>query len=109
MTFIHQDPEFPDLLRIVAEDRQIPVSLIEKDYWVTHTLWALQDLGLEVWFKGGTSLSKGFGLIQRFSEDLDLKLEGGKLELPAVRNWKSKERAPLAERNAFFAAVAGLP
>jgi hypothetical protein len=109
MTFIHQDPEFPDLLRIVAEARQIPVSLIEKDYWVTHTLWALQDLGLEVWFKGGTSLSKGFGLIQRFSEDLDLKLEGGKLELPAVRNWKSKERGPLAERRAFFEAIAALP
>jgi hypothetical protein len=36
MTFIHQDPEFSSLLRIVAEARQIPVSLIEKDYWVTH-------------------------------------------------------------------------
>lgn len=47
MTFIHQDPEFPELLRIVAEARHIPVSLIEKDYWVTHTLWALQDLGLD--------------------------------------------------------------
>jgi len=101
MTFIHHDPESPDLLRIVTEARQIPVSLIEKDYWVTHTLWALQDLGLEVWFKVGTSLSKGFNLIQRFSEDLDLKLEGGKRDLPAVRNWKSKERAPLAERRAF--------
>jgi hypothetical protein len=85
------------------------VSLIEKDYWVTHTLWALQNLGLEVWFKGGTSLSKGFGLIQRCSEDLDLKLEGGKLELPAVRNWKSKERGPQAVRLAFFEAVAALP
>jgi len=109
MTFIHNDPEFADLLRIVAEKRQIPVALIEKDYWVTHSLWALQKLGLEVWFKGGTSLSKGFGLIQRFSEDLDLKLEGGKVDLPVVRNWKSKERGPLAERRAFFAAVAGLP
>ena len=109
MTFVHHDPEFPDLLRIVAEARQIPVSLIEKDYWVTHTLWALQDLGLEVWFKGGTSLSKGFGLIQRFSEDLDLKLEGGTRDLPAVRNWKSKERGPLSERRAFFEAVATLP
>ena len=104
MTFIHRDPEFPDLLRIVAEARQIPVSLIEKDYWVTHTLWAMQDLGLEVWFKGGTSLSKGFNLIQRFSEDLDLKLEGGKRHLPAVRNWKSKERGPLAERRAGLPA-----
>jgi len=77
VNFVHQDPEFPDLLRIVAGARRIPVALVEKDYWVTHTLWALHDLGIECWFKGGTSLSKGFGLIQRFSEDLDLKLGGG--------------------------------
>jgi len=109
MNFVHKDPEFPDLLAIVAESHRIAVSLVEKDYWVTHTLWALQQVGLEVWFKGGTSLSKGFGLIQRFSEDLDLKLESGSHQLPVVRNWKSKERGPLAERLAFFEAVAALP
>jgi predicted nucleotidyltransferase component of viral defense system len=38
-------------------------------------LWALHTQGLEVWFKGGTSLSKGVGLIERFSEDIDLKRE----------------------------------
>lgn len=64
---------------------------------------------MEVWFKGGTSLSKGFGLIQRFSEDLDLKLEAGTRDLPSVRNWKSKERGPQAARLAFFEAVAALP
>ena len=40
---------------------------------MTHTLWALRAAGFEIWFKGGTSLSKGFALIERFSEDLDLK------------------------------------
>lgn len=30
-------------------------ALVEKDYWVTHALWALQQSGLEVWFKGGTT------------------------------------------------------
>lgn len=109
MTFVHQDPDFPDLLRIVAEAQQIAAALVEKDYWVTHCLWALQEVGLEIWFKGGTSLSKGFGLIQRFSEDLDLKLEGGTRALPAVGNWKSKERGPMAERRAFFEAIAALP
>lgn len=68
MSFVHDDPDFPDLLRIVAERRGLGVALVEKDYWVTHTLWALHAQGFEVWFKGGTSLSKGFGLIERFSE-----------------------------------------
>ncbi len=67
MSFLHDDPEFADLLRIVARDRGLAASLVEKDYWVTHALWALHETGLEISFKGGTSLSKGFGIIQRFS------------------------------------------
>ena len=109
MKFVHADPEFRDLISIVANAQGIAEALVEKDYWVTHTLWALQQEGLEVWFKGGTNLSKGFGLIQRFSEDLDLKIEGGRDPLPQVRNWKSKERGPTDERRAFFDAVAALP
>ena len=73
MTFVHDDADFDALLQIVAQTRGLGVALVEKDYWVTHTLWALHAQGFEVWFKGGTSLSKGFGLIERFSEDLDLK------------------------------------
>lgn len=47
----------------------------EKDFWVCWTLDALfngRDGGPRLLFKGGTSLSKGFGLIQRFSEDVDV-------------------------------------
>ncbi|MGA9520290.1 MAG: nucleotidyl transferase AbiEii/AbiGii toxin family protein, partial [Myxococcaceae bacterium] len=74
--FPHEDREFSQLLRIVAGRRNLAVGLVEKDYWVTHCLWALrQDPDLELWFKGGTSLSKGFSLIQRFSEDLDLRID----------------------------------
>jgi hypothetical protein len=48
-------------------------QLIEKDYYVTEALRAaVALLGDRVIFKGGTSLSKGWGLIQRFSEDVDL-------------------------------------
>lgn len=75
MPFVHEDADFDDLLRIVAERRGLQVGLVEKDYWVTHALWAIHDhQRFEVWFKGSTSLSKGFGLIERFSEDLDLKI-----------------------------------
>lgn len=102
MSFVHDDPEFDDLLRIVAERRGLALGLVEKDYWVTHVLWSLHELGLEVWFKGGTSLSKGFGLIERFSEDLDLKLEPGSAALPRVTNWKSEGTKATAERRAHF-------
>ena len=73
--FIHEDPDFLNLIGIVAGKRGLALAIVEKDYWVTHALWSLGNAGFDVWFKGGTSLSKGFDLIQRFSEDLDLKLE----------------------------------
>jgi hypothetical protein len=50
MNFVHKDPEWPDLLRIVATAVDRSVALVEKDYWVTHTLWALLHQGFEVWF-----------------------------------------------------------
>ncbi len=80
--FLHDDPEFGDALAIVADQRGLSEPLVEKDYWITHTLWALAEAKLTVSLKGGTSLSKGFGLIQRFSEDLDVKIESP--ELPPV-------------------------
>ncbi|RKG94037.1 nucleotidyl transferase AbiEii/AbiGii toxin family protein [Corallococcus terminator] len=106
MNFVHEDPEFDDLLRIVAERRRLSLGLAEKDYWVTHTLWALHEAGFEVWFTGGTSLSKGFSLIQRFSEDLDLKLEAGAVDLPAVTDWLRTGTGATHARRAYFEALA---
>jgi hypothetical protein len=105
MMFLHESPEFLDLLAIAAAERRLPQGLVEKDYWVTHTLWALEESGLAVWFKGGTSLSKGYGLVERFSEDLDLKLEPGTTGLSPVTNWKSEGAAAVRERTAYFAAL----
>ena len=49
---------------------------VEKDFWVTEVLRGVArcgaDTGVSAVFKGGTSLSKTFGLIQRFSEDVDV-------------------------------------
>ncbi len=100
MGFIHDDDEFGELVQITATDLRISTSLVEKDYWVTHVLWSLVEHGFEVWFKGGTSLSKGFNLIQRFSEDLDLKLQHP--DLPPVATWKSEGKAATTARQAFF-------
>lgn len=49
---------------------------IEKDWWVTVTLKALFQTDCREWliFKGDTSLSKGFNIIERFSEDIDLAI-----------------------------------
>ena len=109
MSFVHDDPEFDELLQIVARNRELGVALVEKDYWVTHTLWALHAQGFDIWFKGGTSLSKGFNLIERFSEDLDLKLEPGTVAaLRSVTNWTSEGTKATADRKGHFEELANL-
>jgi hypothetical protein len=51
-------------------------AFIEKDYYVTEALRVIANVaGDKVIFKGGTSLSKGWSLIDRFSEDIDLFLD----------------------------------
>ena len=73
--FLHDHPNFVDLLRQLAQQTGIASYLIEKDYWLMHGLWVLQQQGWQFQLKGGTSLSKGFRIIQRFSEDIDLRIE----------------------------------
>lgn len=58
--------------------RSLPPASMEKDLWVCWTLrelFALPDIGPRLTFKGGTSLSKCYGLIERFSEDIDLVID----------------------------------
>ncbi len=73
--YLHNHPEFGDLIRIVAHEMSIDPALVEKDYWIMHCLFGLQKLGMKFELKGGTSLSKGFGIIDRFSEDIDIRIE----------------------------------
>jgi hypothetical protein len=103
VTFPHRARDFGKLLRVVAEKHGLAVPLVEKDYWVALTLWGLLDSGLEIRFKGGTSLSKGFGLIGRFSEDLDLRIEPGAAEglAPQPRNWTSGSQGQVRARIAY--------
>ena len=59
-------------------DLGIRPTIIEKDFWVCVTLKMLfqkSRFGKSLVFKGGTSLSKAHGLIERFSEDIDLVLD----------------------------------
>jgi hypothetical protein len=57
MRFVHDDSDFRSLIVQVSEETGVSPALVEKDYWITHCLWAIQESGLEIWFKGGTSLS----------------------------------------------------
>lgn len=73
--FLHDREDFDDLIAVVADEHGIDPVLVEKDYWIMHSLWGLQALGFDFQLKGGTSLSKGFGIIHRFSEDIDIRIE----------------------------------
>ena len=78
-SFLHQRDDFKDLIDITANAINITdPALVEKDYWLMHVLWGLQQLRLCFHLKGGTSLSKGYGCIHRFSEDIDIKIEPDK-------------------------------
>ena len=72
--FLHRHPEFEALIRIVADRLGIDPYLAEKDYWIMHCLSGLRQAGYDFQLKGGTSLSKGYGLIHRFSEDIDIHI-----------------------------------
>jgi hypothetical protein len=52
----------------------IPAQYVEKDYWITFALYTVfsHEIGKDCVFKGGTSLSKCYNIIERFSEDIDL-------------------------------------
>jgi predicted nucleotidyltransferase component of viral defense system len=65
--FLHRHPDFSALLRVVAKQKPIDPALVEKAYWIMHCLYGLQQPGIDFVLKGGTSLSKGYGIIHRFS------------------------------------------
>lgn len=112
--------EFEAAVRAAAEYHGILPELVRKDYWVTRVLRAIAGDGAHqgmVLFKGGTSLSKGWRLIERFSEDVDLLLTGPnfgpvpervndrvrsnqyRVGLGGVRfpGWRAAARAPIAQ------------
>ena len=81
-----------DERRLLCEEARATLGLaaasIEKDFWVCWTLrelFALQGWGPHLTFKGGTSLSKGWKLIERFSEDIDIVIDREFLGFPGER------------------------
>lgn len=102
-----------DALNAVADISGLPPHLLEKDIWV---VWSLHQLftgpyAEHLVFKGGTSLSKAYGVIRRFSEDVDLTYDiraiagdlvgDADVPLPASksqeRKWSKEIRARLSD------------
>jgi hypothetical protein len=65
------------ILRKTRNEVDFPLFIIEKDWWVVQTLRLITEMEIakHLVFRGGTSLSKAWGLIDRFSEDIDLALD----------------------------------
>jgi len=99
---LHDAPDFGDLIEVTARERMIDPGLVEKDYWIMHALWGLQQRGFRFELKGGTSLSKGFRLIDRFSEDIDLLIHPD-TALPVGKN--HNKPAHVEARRAFYDAL----
>ena len=101
MKFLHQLPVFAELVEQLAQSLTVNPYLIEKDYWLMHCLWSLRHQGWQFELKGGTSLSKGYGVIERFSEDIDIRFEPPPdMELKTGKN--HDKPAHMAARKAFF-------
>lgn len=74
--YLHEDKEkFRDLIIQISDETNRITTVIEKDYYVTLILRFLSKQLDNCVFKGGTSLSKGFNAINRFSEDIDITFD----------------------------------
>lgn len=103
---LHNDKKlFSDTLRAASQHLNIKLEFVEKDYWITLVLSRLAKSRYvdESVFKGGTSLSKGYNLIERFSEDVDIAIinDNGKTgnEIKTIiRNIEKEITSDLTER-----------
>ena len=83
--YLHKDKDkFRDIVEQVANRTGRSTAVIEKDYYVTLILKLLSEKLNNCVFKGGTSLSKGFHVINRFSEDIDITFD--------ETHWRSQKK-----------------
>src|SRR5271165_5423352 len=98
---LFEHPDFEQAVIRAAEHFRplgLREAIIEKDYFVTEALRIIeQEAGPRVIFKGGTSLSKGWGLIQRFSEDIDIFLDPAAFDQPLGKKGIDRELKKLRQ------------
>lgn len=110
---LHENQEeFKKLIQLASDELEIRQVYIEKDYWVTYVLKELSQSKFsgDVVFKGGTSLSKAYKIVDRFSEDIDLVLlakeglTGGQIKKLITDIEKNIIKAPLETDISFKAS-----
>lgn len=88
-----------EVFTAISQKKGLPIYAVEKDWWVVQTLDIIFQLEMaqHLLFKGGTSLSKAWNIINRFSEDIDLALnreflgfEGGLINKSQVKKLRKK-------------------
>jgi len=100
MTAFRDRGDFEATLDAAADQLGLVAAVVEKDYWVSQALRAVVATHPEDFvFKGGTSLSKCFGLIERFSEDIDV------LVLPRDRGRAARDTLMKAMGDAAAEAI----
>lgn len=104
-TYLHNRSDFEQILRAIEGETGILIQLIEKDYWIMHVLFGLKQQGYEFELKGGTSLSKAFNIIDRFSEDIDIHIKP-KPELEINENPKNTKPKNLEARKKYYDQLA---
>lgn len=105
---LFEHPDFEQLVLRAAEHfrpRSLRPAILEKDYYVTEALRIVAGAGDQIIFKGGTSLAKGWNLIDRFSEDIDIFLDPRAYDPPLGKRAIDRElkvlRDALAKHQAF--------
>jgi len=92
------------IFEAIGNDIGIPASAVEKDWWVVQTLALIQEMesAPHIVFKGGTSLSKAWNIIERFSEDIDLALDKSFLGIEECNTVKQVKKLRSATRNYIY-------
>ena len=100
-----------DALEVAAARSGLPAHLLEKDIWVVWTLAAIYNApsATPLTFKGGTSLSKVYQVIDRFSEDIDLTYDIRELVPDLLRDGKPIPDSPSQEKKVTRAVRERLP
>jgi hypothetical protein len=106
---LFEHPDFEQALLRASAHHGLGEQFVEKDYYVTEILRiVVGGLGDKVMFKGGTSLSKGWGLITRFSEDIDLFVNPDRFDPRPGKNKLDKILKGLAREVAEHPALTWL-
>lgn len=105
---LHHDKEaFSELIAAASNELHIPPGIIEKDYYVTLVLRELASRVKGMVFKGGTSLTKCYQVLDRFSEDIDISYAASE-GIPGESRKRQLKKAVVSSIEALGFSVANL-